>query len=306
MSGRTSRVIEAGAATCDGRDMNRKMIPIEEAFAAWRKDPKYVAAYDALEDKFSSPAGTFNMGELPSVERTGFLLYAARSAHQFCAVRIRQKLAYGTNTETLLAEADEMVRRDVGDYPSEDTYDADPDSEEAEALEQAMREIFVSNYEALSETESYMWGLGIAGLFHQWERDTRGVIAVLQDNAPNSEKLNSMSFKELCIEVGKTGFAITGHPSFAQLRTGWLITNTIKHGRGGSFSQLVAEKPEMFQGGPVGVRMGNLTPQPEHLRLWEKHFDDAASAIDRIWFDYERVIILSAQQNKEGNRGSES
>ncbi len=29
------------------------MIPVEESFAAWRKDPAYVAAYDALEDEFS-------------------------------------------------------------------------------------------------------------------------------------------------------------------------------------------------------------------------------------------------------------
>jgi ribosome-binding protein aMBF1 (putative translation factor) len=33
--------------------MSRKMIPIEESFAAWRKDPKYVTAYNALDDEFS-------------------------------------------------------------------------------------------------------------------------------------------------------------------------------------------------------------------------------------------------------------
>ena len=33
--------------------MSRKMIPVEESFAAWRKDAKYVAAYNALEDEFS-------------------------------------------------------------------------------------------------------------------------------------------------------------------------------------------------------------------------------------------------------------
>ena len=33
--------------------MNRKMIPVEESFAEWRKDPEYVKAYDALEDEFS-------------------------------------------------------------------------------------------------------------------------------------------------------------------------------------------------------------------------------------------------------------
>lgn len=29
------------------------MIPVEESFAAWRKDPKYVTAYTALDDEFS-------------------------------------------------------------------------------------------------------------------------------------------------------------------------------------------------------------------------------------------------------------
>jgi ribosome-binding protein aMBF1 (putative translation factor) len=33
--------------------MTRKLIPVEEAFAEWRKDPEYKAAYDALEEESS-------------------------------------------------------------------------------------------------------------------------------------------------------------------------------------------------------------------------------------------------------------
>jgi ribosome-binding protein aMBF1 (putative translation factor) len=33
--------------------MTRKSIPAGEAFAAWRRDPNYVAAYDALEEEFA-------------------------------------------------------------------------------------------------------------------------------------------------------------------------------------------------------------------------------------------------------------
>lgn len=36
--------------------MNRKMISVEESFAEWRKDPRYVKAYNALEDEFSLAA----------------------------------------------------------------------------------------------------------------------------------------------------------------------------------------------------------------------------------------------------------
>jgi ribosome-binding protein aMBF1 (putative translation factor) len=35
---------------------SNKLIPVEESFAEWRKDPKYVKAYNALEDEFSLAA----------------------------------------------------------------------------------------------------------------------------------------------------------------------------------------------------------------------------------------------------------
>src|SRR5579863_8558073 len=36
--------------------MSRKFIPVEESFREWRKDPKYVETYDALEDEFAVAA----------------------------------------------------------------------------------------------------------------------------------------------------------------------------------------------------------------------------------------------------------
>lgn len=33
--------------------MSRKFIPVEESFAKWRRDPKYLKAYDALEEEFA-------------------------------------------------------------------------------------------------------------------------------------------------------------------------------------------------------------------------------------------------------------
>lgn len=33
--------------------MKRKFIPAEELFKKWRKDPKYVAEYEALEEEFA-------------------------------------------------------------------------------------------------------------------------------------------------------------------------------------------------------------------------------------------------------------
>jgi phage-related protein/DNA-binding XRE family transcriptional regulator len=50
------REIELCTPACRGSDMSRKMIPVEESFAAWRKDPEYEKAYNALEDEFSLAA----------------------------------------------------------------------------------------------------------------------------------------------------------------------------------------------------------------------------------------------------------
>jgi ribosome-binding protein aMBF1 (putative translation factor) len=33
--------------------VTRKFIPVEEVFREWRKDPEYMAAYDALEEEFA-------------------------------------------------------------------------------------------------------------------------------------------------------------------------------------------------------------------------------------------------------------
>ncbi len=105
-----------------------------------------------------------------------------------------------------------------------------------------MREIAMRNYDSLSETETYMWGLGIAGIVHQWERDTRVVITALGENPPNAEKLERMDFEELCKQVAKTGFNIKQHSSFPALRRACLIANTIKLGAGKSFRELAAER----------------------------------------------------------------
>jgi DNA-binding XRE family transcriptional regulator len=45
-----------GTRTSPGGDMNRKMIPVEESFAAWPEDPEYLKAYDALGDEFALAA----------------------------------------------------------------------------------------------------------------------------------------------------------------------------------------------------------------------------------------------------------
>ena len=52
------------------------MIPVGESFAAWRKDPEYEAAYNALEDEFSLVAAM-----IEARARVGLTQGAAGRAH---------------------------------------------------------------------------------------------------------------------------------------------------------------------------------------------------------------------------------
>ncbi len=44
---------KAGKATREPPRKPRKMIPVEEAIARWRKNPAYKKAYDALDEEFA-------------------------------------------------------------------------------------------------------------------------------------------------------------------------------------------------------------------------------------------------------------
>jgi hypothetical protein len=49
----------------------RSMIRVEESFAEWRKDPEYIAAYDALEDEFARGAAKMRRSEISAGRRGG-------------------------------------------------------------------------------------------------------------------------------------------------------------------------------------------------------------------------------------------
>ena len=47
------RKIETALRKVNEDEMTRKYISVEEAFEEWKKGPKFIAAYDALEDEFA-------------------------------------------------------------------------------------------------------------------------------------------------------------------------------------------------------------------------------------------------------------
>jgi hypothetical protein len=51
------------------RRTQKAMIPVEASFAAWRRDPKYVEAYEALEDEFVRASAKMRGSEISASRR---------------------------------------------------------------------------------------------------------------------------------------------------------------------------------------------------------------------------------------------
>ena len=153
-------------------------------------------------------------------------------------------------------------------------------------MEARQREQAQEDYcKRLGRTESEMWGLGIAGLFHQWERNTKGAILAFSDKPP--ARLERKDFQGMCSLVEGLGFDITQCPAFTALETARMISNTVKHGDGREFRALIARHPELTPGFKPSRRRKD--PHADDLRLTVREFDAAAAAIGQIWAAFEKA-----------------
>jgi hypothetical protein len=222
----------------------------------------------------------------PWMERIAVFWFCSSEAKRF-AKQLRLKADRQSDLESLKQEADNMVRRDIGAFPSEDTADEWDDPTESQELETSMRQLARDYLESLRETLSYTWGLAIVGIFHVWERDTRRTVINLSQATPSQiEKIERAKFQVLCDHVRGTGFDISTSKAFKQFYRAYLISNTIKHGSGPAFRELALIAPTLFL-------------DPRHsgsIRLSASEFDEAAAAINQIWYGYE-ISVLNAGRN---------
>ena len=222
------------------------------------------------------------MVEIPDWWRRPTVFWSAEGAHTWTVERLRSKLV--TQKGFFHEEAIRLLYRDDQAVAKLTDYSQLGEAESRlESLHQ--QDDLETTIEMLEETNSYMWGLAIAGLFHQWERDTRKVIASF-DKGLSSTKLDKADFSKLCKMLEGIGFVIKEHNVFSGMRTTCLIANTIKHGTGSSFKHLLKEKPDLFRQHGRKLRAA----QPDDLRLTEREFDAAATAISGTWTACEMAV----------------
>jgi hypothetical protein len=215
------------------------------------------------------------------------VLFGRESGHRWSAERIRSKLSL--EAADFAAEAERLAESAFGPV---DQY---RDCDEETFAEWQMRERFVEEYQRrLEQAESYLWGLGIAGIFHQFERDIREVIQAFIVPRPEPRKLQKADFDKLCTYLERLGYQIKQSAGFDHLDTARLISNAIKHGEGCSFDKLVIKRLDLFpQNEAYDWRLKpGARPDVEDLRVGMVEFNRAVSAISTIWPEIEEAILL--------------
>jgi hypothetical protein len=229
------------------------------------------------------------MAPLPDILRRPIVFWGTESGHRWSAERIRSKLSLGA--ADFAAEAERLTEADFG---PEDQYQGDDEETHAEWQ---MRAQCVEDYQLrLERTEAYLWGLGIAGIYHQFERDVREVIAAFI--RPQPPKLQAANFGQLCGYLESLGYQIKQSAGFDHLDVARLISNAIKHGEGVSFDELASRRPDLFPEHQAYARhlKPGTRPDMEDLRVRVVEFDQTVSAISMIWPEMENAVSPAADR----------
>ena len=99
--------------------MNTKFIPVEESFKQWKKDPKYVAAYNALEKEFAIASAMIkaradaNMTQeqvAKAMGTTQAVIARLESGKALPSTRTLERFAKATRTRLRISFAREALR----------------------------------------------------------------------------------------------------------------------------------------------------------------------------------------------------
>ena len=99
--------------------MKTKFIPVEESFKQWKKDPKYVAAYNALEKEFaiasamikaSADANMTQEQVAKAMGTTQAVIARLESGKALPSTRTLERFAKATRTRLRISFAREALR----------------------------------------------------------------------------------------------------------------------------------------------------------------------------------------------------
>jgi ribosome-binding protein aMBF1 (putative translation factor) len=102
--------------------VSRRLIPAEKVFREWRKDPEFVAAYDALEDEFDVASALIKArGDAAMTQEqvaqamgtTQAVVARLESGKTMPSTRTLERFAKATHTRLRISFEPEKARRSV-------------------------------------------------------------------------------------------------------------------------------------------------------------------------------------------------
>lgn len=135
-------------------------------------------------------------------------------------------------------------------------------------------------YEGLDFVGQQLIQLGVAGLYHLWERSVKTIIQN-KGMAPET-KIRKADFPAVLKILVTNGLDFPNFNSYKKMDELRLVTNTVKHGDGRDCDTLFSLRKSLFDHNPGFL----LVPQKayaEDLWLTEEHFDEYAKAVVTFW-----------------------
>lgn len=160
----------------------------------------------------------------------------------------------------------------------------------------------VDFYAMLSDLKKQVLLGGLAGLYHQWDKDLRDFLEhELQHYLKSDAAVESSwhpTIGKIFDSLKQFGWDCTAEPFYQKIEACRLIVNAYKHGKGKSLDDLAAQFPEYLPN-PIpetsALFTGNEYLDPEWLDVSEAQFEELAAAIRQFWERFPERSFLEAK-----------
>ncbi|MCB1882682.1 MAG: hypothetical protein KDG89_01605 [Geminicoccaceae bacterium] len=210
------------------------------------------------------------------------------------ALRLNAAYAKGFRTRLLPTFADINLEANnaVNEFADLARGMMDPDDAYQYAEEAYMHGLRV--YEELDFIKRQTIALGLAGLFHLWERMIKRFIGdELRRHGFQAKKdIGKWNFSDIVSCLKTFDFDLTQQAFWQDLNRLHLIANTVKHGYGPSRTRLAAEWPEIFNN--LGAEASSFVRlEYDDPQFAEEHFDQFAETLKTFWEHFpERLTAI--------------
>lgn len=145
----------------------------------------------------------------------------------------------------------------------------------------------IGHYMMLDDLRKQVFLGGIAGMFHQWDKDLREFIDLELLHYIEAEWIDKNVWRASTADIfdmlEQFDWKVRSRPFYPIMDACGLIVNVHKHGKGPSLDRLAKEYPEYLSRTGRDLRFGRMFLDHRWLEASSNHFDLFAQAIESFW-----------------------